>query len=275
MKTKCLFLTFILMAGILVTACNQKKQYRPDAKIVSALNAKYPKADKVEWKQKQGYYVAEFHDNGIESEAWFDGAGKWMMTESDVKYNALPQAIRNHFEKGNYSNWKRDDIDKIERVGMKPVYIIEVEKEGQDTDLYYTENGMLVKTVNDVKKRDRLGYMPVTASVRDMVKQKYPDATIIETEMEKGKTEVDILDNGKSKEVIFNGKNWEATYWEVSKAEVPTAVMDAFRKSDYGKYRIDEIHFFETPNNSYYHFELEQGDNETYLSIEPNGNIIK
>lgn len=275
MKTKLLLFACLLITGIVMAGCNQKKQYRPDAKIVNAFNAKYPKADKVEWEQKHGYYVAEFHDNGIECEAWFDNNGKWDMTESNIRYNQLPQAIRTDFEKSMYSNWKKDNVDKIERVDMKPVYIIEVEKEGQDKDLYYSENGMLVKTVNDVKKDNLKNYMPVTADIRTAVKQKYPDATIIETDMDNGKYEVDILDNGKSKEVIFNHNKWEATKWNVTKAEVPSVVMDAYRKSDYGKYRIDEIHFFETPSNSYYHFELEQGDTDAYLSIDPQGNVIK
>lgn len=275
MKTKVLLFVFLLITGVVMTSCNQKKQYRPDAKIVNAFNMKYPKANQVEWEQKQGYYVAEFHDNGIECEAWFDNNGKWSMTESNIRYNALPQAIRDNFEKSMYSNWKKDDVDKIERMGMNPVYIIEIEKEGQDTDLYYSENGMLVKTVNDVDKENRFGYLPVPADIKDMIKQKYPDAMIIDMEIEKGKYEIDILDNGKFKEVIFNGSTWEATYWPVTKAEVPSAVMEAYRKSNYGKYAIDEIHFFETPVTTYYHFELEQGNTKAYLSIDPNGNIIK
>lgn len=275
MKTRILLFVFLFITGVVIAGCNQKKQYRPDTQIIKALDSKFPKANKVEWKQKQEYYVAEFQNNGDETEVWFDNTGKWVMTETDVKYNALPAAIRADFEKSMYSNWKKDDIDKIERDGMEPVYIIEIEKDDHDTDLYYSENGMLVKTANDVKKDDTFSYMPVTASIRDMVMQKYPNATIIDTEMENGKHEIDILDNGKYKEVIFNGNTWESTHWEVTKTEVPTMVMDAFRKSEYGKYGIDDIHFFETPAASYYHFELEQGDSEAYLSIDPNGNIIK
>ena len=275
MRIRFLLMVFLLASGIVMASCNNKQSYRPDAKIVNAFNTKYPKASKIEWKEKKGYYVAKFYDNNTETEAWFDNAGKWVMTESDIRYNALPQAIRNDFERSMSKNWKRDDIDKIERAGMQPVYVIEIEKEGQDTDLYYNENGNLVKTLNDVKKDERFNYMPVAANIWDKVRQKYPDATIIETEMERGKQEIDILQNGKAKEVIFNGNNWESTSWKVSKAEVPTVVMDALRNSDYAKYRIDEIHFFETPDNSYYHFELEQGDTDVDLSIDPTGKIIK
>lgn len=50
------------------------------------------------------------------------------MTESNLRYSSLPQAIREQFEKSVYSTWKKDDIDKIERAGMEAVYIIEISK---------------------------------------------------------------------------------------------------------------------------------------------------
>ena len=242
MKTRLILFILLFISGFAIAGCKQQNQYRPDAKIVAAFNNKYPQSDKVEWEQKQGYYVAEFREDGIEHEAWFDGTGKWVMTESNLRYSSLPQAIREQFEKSVYSTWKKDDIDKIERAGMEAVYIIELEKEGLDTDLYYVGNGNLIKTVNEVSKE---------------------------------KLEVDILDGGKAKELIFQGNDWLSTSWEVSKAEVPSVVMETFRHSNFGKYRIDDIHFYETPNNSYYYFDLEQGNSEVHLSIDPTGNILQ
>lgn len=276
MKTKFLLFTCILFCGIVaLTNCNQKKQYRPDAKIITAFNTKYPQANKVEWEPKQGYQVAEFHDNSTETEAWFDNNGKLLMTKNNLKYNNLPQAIQDHFEKSIYSNWKKQDIDKIVRAGMSAVYIVEVEKEGQDTDLYYNENGSLVKTLNDISKENPHYYQPVSPVISDIITQKYPEATIIEMDTDKAKLEIDILDGGKNKKVIFNGDNWVSTSWEVNKSEVPNAVMEAFRKSVYGKYRIDDIHFYETPTTSYYLFDLEQGNSEAHLAIDTNGKIIQ
>lgn len=274
MKMKILVFLFLLSSATVIAGCDHKKQYRPEARIVNALNTRFPKASKVEWEQKKGYYVAEFYDNGTKNEAWFDHQGKWMMTESDIKYTNLPQAIRNQFEKSMYNGWKKEDVNKIERAGMKPVYIVEVEKEGQDSYLYFSENGQLVKTIHDRKKGDPMDYMPVPAAIRTIIAQKYPDANIIETELDKGKYEIDILDNGRSKEVMFNDNTWLSTSWKVSKAEVPTSVMEAYRRSDYGKYAIDDIHFIETPERSFYQFDLEQGDKDAYLSINPQGEIV-
>ena len=216
MKTRLILFILLFISGFAIAGCKQQNQYRPDAKIVAAFNNKYPQSDKVEWEQKQGYYVAEFREDGIEHEAWFDGTGKWVMTESNLRYSSLPQAIREQFEKSVYSTWKKDDIDKIERAGMEAVYIIELEKEGLDTDLYYVGNGNLIKTVNEVSKEKRSSYMPVASDIQIWIKQKYPDATIIEMDNEKGKLEVDILDGGKAKELIFQGNDWLSTSWKLS-----------------------------------------------------------
>lgn len=272
MKTKSLMFLVLLIGGIMMTGCNSKK-YRPDNSVVKAFNQAYPKAAKIEWEQKSGYEVAEFHDDGIQKEAWFDKNGKWAMTESKIKYNALPREIRNHFEKSIYGTWKKEDMEKIEQAGMKPIYVIEIEKEGLDTDLYYTEDGNLAHAINDIKKESKRGYTPTTAAMTALVRQKYPDATIITSELEKGKYEIDIWDNGRAKEVIYQGNKWESTSWKVSKSEVPTVVMEAYRKSAYGKYAIDDIHFIETPERSFYRFELEQGGKEVHLSIDQNGNV--
>lgn len=274
MKTSVFIFMLLGIAGLALTGCNNKKSYKPDARIISAMNAKYPKAARIEWEQKHDYQVAEYYDNGVESEAWFDNNGRWLMTESDVKYTALPAAVRNGFEKSIYAGWKKDDIDKIERDGMAPVYVIEVEKEGQDMDLYFTAGGMMVKAVND-DARERWGnYLPVMPVIKDRVVQKYPDATIINTYKKGGRLYVDIVDNNKPKELIFDNNEWNETSWMVDRADVPSAVMNALQKSDYNNYRIKDITFNEGKDFSYYHFDLEQGGTDKELSIDPNGQIV-
>ncbi len=275
MKTRLLLFIPALTLGMFLNGCNAHSQNLPDKQIVTAFKAKYPNAKKTEWESKQGFYVAEFHNDNIESQAWFDNKGKWTLTKNELRYNMLPAEIRNNLEKTDYNNWKKDDITKIERPNVLPIYIIEVEKAGQETNLYYTENGQLVKTMNDLKPNSPVDYSPLPAEIQNQIKQKYPQAILLDTDREKGKYEVDILDQGKNKEVIFNGTTWQTTFWEVNKTDVPTTVMDAFRNSTYGKYRIDEIHFFETPANTYYHFELEKDGQEVYLSVDTHGNILK
>lgn len=274
MKTKVIIFMLFGIAGLILIGCNNKKQYRPDADIVSAMNAKYPKATKIEWERKHNYEVAEYDENGVNSKAWFDKNGKWVMTESNLKYSGLPGAIRNNFERSMYGNWKKGDVDKVEREGMQPVYVVEVEKEGQDVDLYYTANGMLVKTVKDGNRGHNDDFMPLAPVVRENIMRKYPDASVIEMTDKRGKRYVDILDNGRVKEVVFDNDNWVSTSWKVDKADVPSAVMTALRGADYRNYTIDDITFYESADHSYYQINMNEGSKEKRVNIDSSGKIV-
>lgn len=106
------------------------------AELQSAFSSKFPNAANVKWETKSGYYVADFYD-GYEASAWFTQDGKWQMTETDIPYNALPQAVKTSFESSEYASWKRDDIDKLERTGVETVFVIEVEKQNQEVDIIH------------------------------------------------------------------------------------------------------------------------------------------
>lgn len=267
---------FFLITGIVMAGCNQRSKYRPEAKVVSSLNAKYPRASRVEWEQEKGYQVAEFHEKGVECKAWFNNDGKWIMTESDIKYAALPAAIRSSVEKGEYSNWKKDDVDKIERAGMPAVYVLEMKKDAQEIELYYTESGELVKVITEGQKKQKPAYMPLNQSIRDKITLKYPKAVIIEADEENGMLEVDILDNGKNKEVLFTPQNeWVSTTWEIRKSDIPAAVNAILDEAPYKDYRIDDVHFVETSSKSYYWLELEKGNSELKLAVTPEGEVVQ
>ena len=125
--------------------------------IENAFNDKFPNAIWVEWERKAGYYVAEFRQDGMDVEAWYDNQGSWRMTESDFGRNLtlLPQAVQTTFQSSGYSQWTVDDIDKYE-CPDKTFYLIEVKKAGQrDRKLFYSQDGLL-KDVEDKENDDVL-----------------------------------------------------------------------------------------------------------------------
>lgn len=116
--------------------------------LQNAFSSKYPNAANVKWETKSGYYVADFYD-GYEASAWFTQDGKWQMTETDIPYSALPQAVKTSFEKSEYASWKQDDVDKLERTGVETIFVIEIENQNQEIDLYYSADGTLIKSIVD------------------------------------------------------------------------------------------------------------------------------
>lgn len=151
-----------------------------------------------------------------------------------------------------------------------------MKKDGQEAELYYSENGELMKVITERQKKQKLAYMPLDQSVRDKITLKYPKAVIIEADEENGMLEVDILDKGINKEVVFSPRNeWISTSWEVRKNDIPAAVSAILDEAPYKDYRIDDAHFVETPDQSYYLLELEKGNSEIKLAVTPEGEIVQ
>lgn len=128
---------------------DDRKSVRVPAAVQGAFGKMFPAASHVEWEDRGGYVVADFRSAGTVMQAWFDAAGKWHMTEEDISYAELPQAVRTAYEAGDYAAWHVDDVDKLQRNGQETVYVIEVEHAKQEFDLYYSEDGVLLREAAD------------------------------------------------------------------------------------------------------------------------------
>lgn len=273
MKTRMTIFTSLLLAGFAFTSCDDDNDnYTPGEEIVNVLYEKYPNAQRVDWELQRDHYVADFRDNNIEKEAWFNTKGEWVMTESDIPFEDLPQAIQTAFGESEYKDWRVDDVDMLERVEMETMYVIEVEKGKQEFDLFYAEDGILIKAREDLDNN----YQPNTVPevLKNFINNKYPQATIVDIEIEKGITEIDILHENKAKELHFNSANeWLYTTWEVKEREIQE-IADNVKAANPG-FHVDDIDYKESADNSkVYIFELEQGDHEKYVTVDMEGNIV-
>ena len=78
------------------------------------------------------------------------------MTETDVRYENLPEPVLAAHKAGKYADWRVDDVDKLTREGMETLYVIEVEKGESELDLFYSSTGILVKNCCRYRTRRRL-----------------------------------------------------------------------------------------------------------------------
>ena len=251
--------------------------------LQEAFSTKYPNVKNVKWETKAGYYVADFYD-GYEASAWFTTDGNWHMTETDIPYTALPDPVKSAFEASDYKTWRRDDVDKLERQGIETVYVIEVENQNQEVDLYYSVDGVLIKSIadTDAHENEHLPTTQLPAAMKTFIDGKYAGARIMEVDVEDdrndwdfGFTEVDIIHNGISKDVLFNQTgNWYSTSWEIRQNELPEAVNNTLN-NQYGEYRFDEAEYIEKADGSiYYRIELEKGDVDKVVNIGENGTVL-
>lgn len=274
MKTKLSVLALAMCGMLAFTSCDDDdNNYLPDQTITKAFDEKYPDAGKVEWETKGGYEVAEFHVSGNETEAWFDNKGNWVMTKTEINFGLLPEAVRTSLKDSEYKDWKSTDFDKLERSNAATVYVIEVEQGEQEFDLYYTEDGILLKAVPD-DDNDNFQPTVVPQAITDAINEMYPGATVLEFDSEKTGFEVDILHNNIYKDVYFNtGNEWLYTEWDIKEVNLPAIIMNAYKASDYKDYRIDDIDVIENPAGISYVLELEKGNDEVKMTISSEGKI--
>ena len=232
--------------------------------IQEEFSTKYPNAQIEEWEQKYGYSVVDFRWEGFEAEAWF-GADGWVMTETDIPYQSLPEAVRTSFEASQY-----------ERINTETIYVIEVESGEREIDLYYSSNGILIKDQTDQGSTDN-PYLPeeTPTDIEAMVKEMYPNAVIIETDRENGNIEVDIIDQNIGKEVVFNSAyEWIYTSWDIHPNALPDVVKTTVT-TNYPDYMIDDVDFYETPTGNFYDVEIEKGNFEQHIRVTESGELLK
>ena len=265
----------ILALGFLALSCSDDDNFEPDNSAVkNAFATKYPGASVDEWEMKFTYYVANFRLDNNETEAWFESNANWVFTETDLTYAKLPDAIKTSFEASEYKNWEKDDIDKIERPETETVYILEVESGNTELDLYYSEDGELMKTENTPENTDRIPAV-LSATILNDIDARYPRATVADVETEENNTlEVLINDNGTYREVYFdNTGTWLQTTTNIPLNSVPATVMNALSTSQYADYEIDDVEMLEIADGSFYLFELEKNDTEIDVKISPEGEV--
>lgn len=276
-------LFFAALALVVLQACETTEAPRQGAvseKARLALEAKYPGASDVSWLRKNGYVVATFINTAARAElagqldAWFDNQGAWYMTETDLRFEQLPNAIQTAFATGIYAQWRVDDVDMIERMGAETVYVVEVEQAGKEMDLYYSPDGVLVKEMADVDDDyDYEDYIPSTpnTSIEGYLQTNHPGARILEIDREDRYTEVEILDGRVKRELIFDGNTWVRTKTELRTSEVPAAIMQVLQASAYASYRIDDVDHYTTTTAEYYRFELESAAGDVKIEITAEG----
>lgn len=250
--------------------------------VTRAFNDKYAGVGRVEWdRERGGYLVAEFNKDGKEYDAWFTETGEWVMTEVDHgrRMENLPQAVQAGYEATTYyaENWTIDDIDEIQRPAYETFYIIEVEKKGQpDYDLYFDANGTLFR-VREVQGEgnyngDLVGNQ-LPAEMQSFIDSEYPGARVVDFDSEDNGYEVDVIHDGKSKEIWFDTQyNWVQTSTDVTR-DIPANIRAAV-EAQYPNKRIDDCDYVETAQGeAYYLVDLDNYYND--LKVASDGTITE
>ena len=285
MKKYLTFWTLLISGMLFFVSCsdddnapNGEQGAVPQA-VLDAFQSQYGQT-RAEWSVKDGYAIAEFTGESGETTAWYAlNDARWGMTETGIPYSSLPQTIQDAIAQSAYANWTKDtEVDVLDRNGSEKLYVVEMKNGGVEVDLYYTEGGILVNESvdSDGKPNDYTGYLPQApvSSANDWINQHFPGARIVDVDVERNGTEIEIVQNGMKHEIWFDASSaWVRTKTEYGWRNVPDVVR-TFVDMNYPDYRIDDVDRYETVTQVYYAVELERGDREKKIYLNEQGEEI-
>jgi putative PepSY-like beta-lactamase-inhibitor len=139
---KMLFIAAVLIA---IHASAQKiGESKVPAPVKDAFSRYYPAVSKPKWEKENGYYEANFTQNGVKMSATFEEHGGWLETETRIEVNSLPSAATDYIAK-NYKGEKIKEASKIKMANGDSNYEAEV----KGTDLLFDDKGKFIKAAKD------------------------------------------------------------------------------------------------------------------------------
>lgn len=279
MNIRSIFLSLFAVLGLFLASCDNndddhKNAIEPTEPVMQAFNKKYPNASNPIFTIEGNYYVAEFTNNGVSTEAWLTEQGKWIMDKADTPFNQLPEAVTAALNNGLYAGWKVDDSYTINRDSMAVVYKINAEKGNSDMDLYYSSYGNLIKAVNDEGNEDAPIVIP--AEVHTLMAFTFATCDLLDIQSNADGYILNMLE-GKVYKIAQLNKNylWQSTSYQISEQDVPEIIMDSFQSTGYAGDTIESILVKIDANGTFYTFTVDHNGQSTEVTFDAIGNIVQ
>lgn len=278
MNAKATFFTLFAGLAILLTGCDNdnndhKDAIEPTEPVMQAFNKKYPEAINPIFTIEGNYYVAEFMNSGISTEAWLTEQGKWMMDKADTPFNQLPSNVTTAFNNGLYAGWKVDDSYTINRDSMAVIYKINAEKGNSDMDLYYSQYGNLIRAVNDEGNEDTPIVIP--AEVHNLMTFTFATCELLDIQSNTDRYILNLLDGEVYKIAQLNKDyRWQSTSYQIAEQDVPDIIMNAFKSTGYSNDTIQSITVKLDANGTFYTFTVTHKGQDTEVTFDALGNAM-
>lgn len=139
-----LVLTLVAIGTVYFVQGQNLHQNEVTSVVLNQFNVQFPKATEVEWKKGGKLYKVEFETGrDKDHDVWYNAEGEMTKHKEELSRSNLPEAIRKNIKK-DFKSYKIDDVDRLTE-GYSIVYKVEIEKYNHERDLFYSENGKLIK----------------------------------------------------------------------------------------------------------------------------------
>lgn len=113
--------------------------------VSNSFKQKFPSAINAEWeKEGKGEFEVTFEKEGKKCTSNFNSSGKWLETESPIRFDELPLKIQNSFSKVHKKEDVRD-IFLIETSNGTRKFEIEYKKGSKIQEIIYSNDGIEMK----------------------------------------------------------------------------------------------------------------------------------
>jgi hypothetical protein len=136
--------------------------YAPSS-VKTAFAALYPdiETNSVIWSNTDdGYYLAQFSNDGLATRAWFNGQSQCVMVQTDlVTMDRVPDEVYNAFAGGSYADYTVLDVTYVVFPQWQPIYVVlaGLPNLEESYQLFYSPNGELLKERSTMGLNDLLG----------------------------------------------------------------------------------------------------------------------
>jgi hypothetical protein len=160
MKTIMMTIVAIMATTIIATAQQNTVNVSKYPQIVTdAFASKYPTIQVDKWKKKKETYIARFFTNGKKYFATFSTEGKWVQTQTIIKWKELPKKVAATHELNDNDIIKSiSTIRELETPDYDKIYIVVAEcyDVSQEENSTYRYN---ITSDGKVLKKERLFYV--------------------------------------------------------------------------------------------------------------------
>lgn len=150
---KYIFIAAMALSLLALASCEKYEDGRPSKAVRNEFKSMYPDARDIEWEVEAGYWAVSFETGKApdvkERTAWYDAAGNWIRTKTEIPVSALPQEIKNYISGSSYAGATIADVDAdYYETPSGNFYRLDIIYDGVKMEIDVSEDGKV--TVADV-----------------------------------------------------------------------------------------------------------------------------
>ena len=135
------FLCYLVICLLVFNSCKTSNANNVPEIVIVNFNKKYPNQDNSAWElDSNGNFETHFKKDGVTYRADFSPEGLWIETETNIKKDALPEAIIKAINT-NYAEEEISEIEKVDSAKKGIFYDVEFKNKGKNKDVEFLANG--------------------------------------------------------------------------------------------------------------------------------------